>query len=870
MDFLHPLALLALVPLTWVIYWSGKKRLRRLPWLRAISTLLLRVLISTLLLLSLAGPRITLAAPGVHVVFVLDQSDSMGGAGRLATQAWVHAALAGRHADDTASLVAFGASPAWMGSLSSGTLPPIPGVEASGTDIAAAIRLATAGLPADQPSRVVLLSDGRQTSGDALQAAQQAAGDGVPISVVPIRPPSGDVAVDSLGLPAYVRSGESITLRVGLHTDRAETVRLRLRLDGEPLGERAVALRAGLNNFFFAQVAGQPGVHHYGATVAAPNDPVPQNDSMDATMVVGPAPRILVLSTRPADAGPLVRAIGADGSQVHVLPAAQAPTSAAAMDQYDAVVLADVPASTLSRQALSALQAGVRDDGRGLLVTGGPHSFTTGGYANSGLERLLPLTSLAMAHAGHAGVGLILIIDKSGSMMDEVQGVSKISMAQQAAIEAIAHLQPTDSFGVLAFDDTTHVVIPFGPVGGRGQQARSRDAILGIEPFGDTVIYPALRQAARSLFASHAVFKHVVLMTDGQGETAPFLKLIKLMRQNNITLSTIAIGADAEVEELRGFAGAGGGRFYYAADPRDIPRLVVLETRISSGPTRVQGQIGVRQGANSSALRSLVGQRLPPLNAYNITTARPTAQVPLQSQLGDPLFAQWHYGLGRVAAWAGGSAADWAGSWFNQHGFWSDALHGILPVPAPQLLRPDLAQTGDALRIGVDALTTQGQYANLLTTRAQITDPAGRTQTVPLIQDAPGHYAATLPGIRQGAYAFTFAQYDGTVLLRRATGSIAVPYSAEYAPGTPNLALLQAIAAAGNAPTLAHPADAFSDAGLPARPAKREIWPALALLALLLFPLDVALRVLYTPPVPYDPRRFAEDRAQTDDTRTAP
>src|SRR5207237_139446 len=83
------------------------------------------------------------------------------------------------------------------------------------------------------------------------------------------------------------------------------------------------------------------------------------------------------------------------------------------------------------------------------------------------------------------------------------------------------------------------------------------------------------------------------------------------MRQNNITLSTIAIGSDAEVDELRSFANAGGGRFYLAADPHDIPRLVVLETRISSGPTRVQGTIGVRQAANSPALRSLVGKHRP-------------------------------------------------------------------------------------------------------------------------------------------------------------------------------------------------------------------------------------------------------------------
>jgi hypothetical protein len=73
--------------------------------------------------------------------------------------------------------------------------------------------------------------------------------------------------------------------------------------------------------------------------------------------------------------------------------------------------------------------------------------------------------------------------------------------------------------------------------------------------------------------------------------------------------------------------------------------------------------------------------------------------------------------------------------------------------------------------------------------------------------------------------------------------------------GGPDLALLASLAAADNTPTLQHPEDAFSATGLPTYPVRQEVWPVLALLALLLFPFDVAVRVLYTPPVPYDPRR---------------
>jgi hypothetical protein len=132
-----------------------------------------------------------------------------------------------------------------------------------------------------------------------------------------------------------------------------------------------------------------------------------------------------------------------------------------------------------------------------------------------------------------------------------------------------------------------------------------------------------------------------------------------------------------------------------------------------------------------------------------------------------------------------------------------------------------------------------------------ITGPDGQRSTLPLAQDGPGHYSAQFPDPQAGVYAVRIEQYDSSTLLGRADAALAVPYPAAYRPGPPDQALLSGIAAAGNAPTLSSPTDAFSAAGLPTRPQRQPVWPLLALLALLLFPIDVAVRVLYTPPVPY-------------------
>lgn len=856
MTLLHPAVLLVLPPLFWGFYATGRRRLARLPWLRAITSLTVRLLIGGLLVFALAEPQLTRAARGVHVIFLVDRSASVASAERFERD-WLASALRRRGADDSASLSTFGALPTWSGPIS-GLRPPFPAVLPDGTDIAAAIRFGLTTLPPDQASRMVLLSDGRQTSGDALAAAQEAASLGVPVAVVPVQPVrADDVALTSLDVPPYTRAGERITLRATLRSYRSRSVQVVLTINDRLSGQQTLHLRAGDSTFFFAQtVQRRTGVQRFRLRVLAPGDAVARNDVLDTATVVQPSPRVLVLAGDTAASGPLVGALSTAGAPVQVLPAGRAPSEVSALMRFDAVVLADVPASSLSQAALSALWGAIHDGGRGLLVAGGPHGFAAGGYTASPLEALLPVTSVAQGRVGRSNVGIVLLIDKSGSMMDGVRGVSKISMAQQAAIDAVSHLQPQDQYGVLAFDDTTHVVVPFGPVGARQSQAPVRASILALQPFGDTVIYPALRQAARWLFESHAPFKHAVLLTDGQGESAQYLPLIAQMRRNNISLSTIGIGGDAEVNELRQWASLGGGRFYYTADPRDIPRLVVLETRISSGPTRVQGTIGVHQASAAPVLRSLAGRRLPTLGSYNITAARPSAQVILQSDLGDPLLAQWHYGLGTVATWAGGIDGSWARSWLGESAFWSDELRSLMNSAGPRLFRPELSVVGPTVVVGADASTPQGTYVNLLSPRATVAGPSGATRALVLTQDAPGHYRGELPAAGEGVYTVQLRHYDGAVAVQTATGALSVPYPAELVPAPVDASLLDQIAAVGNASSTQRPGDVFSASGLPVHRVPQGIWSLPALLALLLFPLDVALRALHAPPMSYDPVRF--------------
>ena len=227
------------------------------------------------------------AAAGVAVVFVVDRSGTLNPGAEQAAAAWVRSALGARTANDQASIVSIGEQPAWSGQIAGKALPPLPQVDPSGTNIEAGLRLALAGLPANRSARIVLLSDGRQTDGDALLAAQVAAARHVPISVVPIvSTPRGDVSVVDASVPATTKTGEHITVRIGLEADRAMSTTVQLSLDGVALGRRTLSLNSGLNTFFFAQTIGNPGTHVFHVVAEAKGDPVPQNNALDAVYVV--------------------------------------------------------------------------------------------------------------------------------------------------------------------------------------------------------------------------------------------------------------------------------------------------------------------------------------------------------------------------------------------------------------------------------------------------------------------------------------------------------------------------------------------------------------------------------------------------------
>ncbi|MEI7771851.1 MAG: glutamine amidotransferase, partial [Chloroflexales bacterium] len=668
-----------------------------------------------------------------------------------------------------------------------------------------------------------------------------------------------DAAVVAVSAPRTLRAGEEFPVSVAVRyrpgaggLADAQPARLRLWDGAKLLGDQQIALGPGDSSFTFRHRAGQPGVIQLRAELVPPaGDSVAANNSGGATALVTPPPNVLLVTGRPGDGAALAAALGRQGVQTSQIEASGLPSRLSDLAPYDGMVLLDVPAAALSLDQMAGVREFVRSEGRGLVAVGGRNSFTLGAYKGTPLEDVLPVMMEPPPRPQRGNIALLLIMDRSASMTAAI-GVSKFDMAKEAAQLATDSLQADDRIGILAFDTGTLWVVPFQTVGSGLSVAQIQAQIASLANGGGTNIELALSEGLPALAQQPGEVRHAVLLTDGRSfsnNLTAYQQLVETARAQRITLSTIAIGEDSDTALLDQLAQWGGGRYYYAGRPEDIPRLTLLESQIARADPVVEQPLRVRLAEAHPIMRDFAPADLPELGGYVAVTARDSADVVLKSPEGDPLLAAWQYGLGRAVAWLPGVGAPWASqwpAWPDYDRFWAQVVRYTLPEPGSCLLQARLDQQPGGARLTVDALLPGGDPLNLATVNALITLPDGTQSSFDVRQTAPGRYAQDLSLPTSGAYVVSVGllQPDGQ-RQQRDVGYVQ-PVPAEYLPRADDGAargdaLLKAIAAATGGTALQGASAAAPAPAAPAAP-DTDLWPWLIGLALSLWVIEIAVR----------------------------
>ena len=816
--------------------------------------LLVRALLVSALVMALAGVAVVLPADRLATVFVVDLSDSVGTGGRAEALAFVRDALAERPDGDLAGVVAFGTDalverlPDELTDLDRIASTPARGA----TDIGAALRLAAALFPDAAQHRIVLLSDGNDTTGLGQVEAARAGARGIQVTTRTIGLGAADeVLVERISVPTTSRLGEELEVAVEIRSTVAQPATIRLYADGALVATERTTLDAGVTRVLFDVTPKEAGFHVFRAVVEAARDTFPQNDRADASTLVSGPPRVLVVPGDKTVAADLVAALSArEGDVVTMLPEL-VPDDPATLSGYDSVVLVDVPRVRFTTKQLEALRSATRDFGKGLVMIGGPRSYGAGGYRDTPLEAALPVEMRVRDREKQPAVALVVVIDESGSMAAchcntfdrnqavQLSGVRKVDIGKEAILRAAAALQATDELGVVAFNERASWVVKRSPLGSITDLQGSLGAITAD---GQTNIYAGLEEGVKALEEAQATRRHLILLTDGWSSSGQYDAILARMKAAGITLSTVGAGGGANpfLEQL---AARGGGRFYDAVNPSSIPDIFLKETEQVAGRQIVEERFFPAVSASSPIIRGL-DAGFPSLTGYNGTTSKPAATTVLVSGRSDPVLAQWQYGLGRAVAWTSDATGRWARSWVGWDGFtrfFGQLVAWTLPGEEAAGHRGPLrGRTGRDDPAGRER-GPRRLAARLLRHERRDGRPGPGPAPVRPGAGRPGRLRGPDRGATPGAYALRVTQtLAGAGAVGRTLGLVA-PTPAEYRLLGTNEPLLAALRDATGGRSIAAASDVWlHDLGTTA--GETPLWPWLLVLALLLWPLDVFLR----------------------------
>ncbi|MBO0994692.1 VWA domain-containing protein [Bacillus sp. SD088] len=826
-----PLFLLLLIPAFIVLYLYWKKN-KVTPLIEKNIILTIRFLIFAILILSLSVPNILYPVKGITTVFVIDQSESVKNQEEEMFAA-IEQAISGMEPEDSYAVISTAENAQIIQSPSNSEQGLITNVNIenkSYTNLEEGLQLASSLLSSDKKGRIVLMTDGNENMGDARQQVELLHGQEILIDVLPFNPSiQKDVAIESFSSPSTLYQGENAKLTVNLSSTMDTKARVRITKNNETVIDEEVQVKKGENSYNFIDFIKSSGVHNYKAEIISDDDGVSQNNQSFAVAEAKGPPQILMVDDE-TEGDNLLQALEASDLTVTKTKPELLPTSLSGFLEYEMIIFNNISATDVTQEQMEMIESAVRDFGKGFVMAGGNKSYGLGGYFKTPIEKLLPVEMDLKGKKELPSLGMVIVLDRSGSMSGY-----KLDLAKEAAARSIELLRNKDTLGFIAFDDKPWTIIETGPLDDKVEAA---EKIRSITEGGGTEIFTPLEQAYNELKDLKLQRKHIILLTDGQSATnGDYSELISTGLENNVTLSTVAIGGDADRFLLEQLATEGTGRFYDVQDASTIPSILSRETVLTTR-TYIEDNPFYPMYTEGNNWGSVFEKGVPVMNAYVATEPKSRAETILMSEKNDPVLTRWQYGLGNTVAWTSDTSGEWAGewpAWSNWPSLWNEIITWSFPTYENELY--DIEQTIDGKNIKLD-ITSINQ--DMLPIEATVVDEKGKQIEADYRIKSPGEHEVNFTA-GSGIYSLQLAKFDGEDITSTFQTGIVVPYSKEFKLQNQNNTLLNDVIELGNGKILTDPEEAFRPIDIE-KSKKQPITMQLLLIAFLLFFIEIAIR----------------------------
>lgn len=811
-----------------------------------------RFALASCLIIALMGPQSHRPNKGTAIVFLMDRSDSVSEEDRRKEEEFVDSVLKSLGPEDSGSVVSFGKEPVFEsaagGKRSLGRM--MSKVDPSASDLAAAIRLASASFPEGKARRIVVLSDGNETTGDAARAAEAAALDGVTLDYVPLggQERRTETSILELQVPSDRRSGQPFQLRTLIESSAEQTATLVIERNGTAVEKRSVNLSRGKNWVTLDQKIEDTGFYRFRAAIEAAEDSDSRNNVGAAFVNVRGKPRVLVLQGDTARTD-LTDALSKQGVTADLAGPGGIPVRPEEIQPYDAVILNDINAQFFSPQQMELLRAATNDTGIGLAMIGGEDSFLPGGWYGTPVAEALPVDLDVRQRKSFPSTTVLIVVDTSGSMGMVEDGIEKYKLAIKAAEKTAELLSPNDRIGVAGSTDDIEYVAPI-------QKLTNKQAVISnirkLRPGGGGVYAePSMTFASKELSSENTKVRHLIFLADG-ADTDSYgrsLAIAAHMRQEKITTTVVAIGGGKDEKFLQDLARVGGGQYHLADKASKLPQIFTQDVSVMSRSAIEEGAFLPIPIFGEETLKGIDPASIPPLYAYCLADIKPLAKLGMKSHKSDPILATWQYGLGTSLAFTSDAKAQWAAPWVPWEGFaqfWAQAVRIVSRRSSENDYQMEVKPVGGYGELTLYANDRLGNPLSSNDKKVRVSAPQGGSHDIVLLQEAPGVFKGRFPADELGSYIVSVVEPGLDGQNRVSSSGFSVPYPPEYQFHATNLPTLEGMAQVTQGIALKEPIDALRPVARPGVSIK-DLWLKFILWAALLLPLDIGLRRIAIP-----------------------
>lgn len=727
--------------------------------------LLLRIMIFILLLGSVSDISFTSTTSDADTVFLLDRSESMSGREKEAIE-FINTAMRSKSSRDFTSLMVFGANASVDSGLANDKHTYIPSVVVDGTqtDIENAVNTAEGIFSNERGKHIVLVTDGRETKGNAASIKNS----GIAADIFDLSSELTEEAqISRLRLPSKINKNTNYDITLQIDSLNVQECDVALYKNDKVIYNEKLKLEAGENRFIVRDFAADTNNVVYKCVISPEKDTYKENNTLYNHTYVQDTPVVLVLEQGSSGENiyELVNSFGVNVKRGDISVYSQHPEN---MGENDLVIIADCPVDSMTDSFLENLEGYVKNSGGGLIVTGGENSFALGNYKDTVMEEILPVNMDMINEEVNGDVAFFMVSDRSGSMYSGEYGKTKIDMTKEAMAGAVKNLNPNDTVAVIAFDDVGQWIVEPTVVGNDADAIVKK--ISGISTGGGTSIQPSLKMACDAIVKNTAVYRHIILMTDGQAEQDGYDDIIQKMKDNNITLSTIAVGSDSDTQLLESLAEKGGGRYYYTDAFSNLPNIFSREAKLAGRDYINNGMFYPSVSANDEILKNV--EQLPALYGYIAAKNKDSGKMILSTELGEPVLSTWQYGLGKTAAFTS-DMQNFCDDWISApegRTIIRNLVSSMIRRPAGLDGEVGYTENGDKGIITLDFSNAPKEVKGGSINNAELN----------FVRTSIGRYEAEVDKLKQGSYIINASITDENGVEKVINDGIDIGYSKEF------------------------------------------------------------------------------------------